>query len=310
MARRRKPKSSRLTDALLLLTLVAAIGLAFAPRTDIERFLNTREQPPAPSAVTTTGEELRICSFNIRVFANKSRDDNELNYITKLLEPCDITAIQELRDETVLRRTVGLLERAGYPAAYDISAPVGRVLKERYAFLYRIDRVQQTSAGRLYPEQQDEFIREPYFASFKAGEFDFTLVTIHLLYGKSKTDRRPELERLSEVYAYAQDSDPGEQDIILLGDFNFSPDDRGWKSLTQLPTMTPLITAPQKTTITDTSLYDNFWFETRHVREYTGMNGIWYFDETMFGNDDRKAKLAVSDHRPIWATFRTTTDDD
>ncbi|MBZ0167410.1 MAG: hypothetical protein K8I00_11445, partial [Candidatus Omnitrophica bacterium] len=222
MARRRKPKASRLTDALLLLALVAAIGLAFAPKSDIQEFLQSRTGPrrastPLEAPTTVMAGDLRICSFNIRIFSNKSRDDNELNYITKLLEPCDITAIQELRDETVLRRTVDLLTRAGYPAAYDISESVGRGVKERYAFLYRTDRVRQTSPGQLYPDQQDEFIREPYFASFAAGQFDFTLLTIHVLYGKNKNERRPELEALAKVYEYAQTADPGEQDIILLG---------------------------------------------------------------------------------------------
>lgn len=311
MPRRPKPKSSRLTDALLLLALIGAIGLAFAPRADIERFLEERT-PSAPtvSAPAAAGGDLRVCSFNIRVFSNKSRDDNELDYITNLLEACDITAIQELRDEDVLRRTVAMLERRGYPAAYDISAPVGRGVKERYAFLYRADKVAQTAPGRLYPDERDEFIREPYFASFRSGEFDFTLLTIHLLYGKSKNDRRPELERLAQVYDYAQAADPGEQDIILLGDFNFAPDDHGWHNLTRLPTMTALLNDPVRTTVTDTSLYDNFWFETRHVREYTGQVGVWNFDETMFGNDDNRAKLAVSDHRPIWAVFSTVVDDD
>ncbi|MCA9393715.1 MAG: endonuclease/exonuclease/phosphatase family protein [Candidatus Omnitrophica bacterium] len=311
MPRRPKPKSSRLTDALLLLALIAAIGLAFAPRADIERFLEQRTaSAPAPVTAMAGGDDLRVCSFNIRVFSNKSRDDNELDYITNLLEPCDITAIQELRDEDVLRRTVALLERRGYPAAYDISAPVGRGVKERYAFLYRADKVAQTTPGQLYPDERDEFIREPYFASFRAGAFDFTLLTIHLLYGKSESERRPELEHLAKVYEYAQNADAGEQDIILLGDFNFGPDDRGWSNLNRLPTMTALLNDPVRTTVTDTSLYDNFWFETRYVREYTGQVGVWNFDETMFGNDDNRAKLAVSDHRPIWALFSTTEDDD
>ncbi len=311
MPRRPKPKASRLTDALLLLALIGAIGLAFAPRADIERFLANRPaSAPQPAVITAADGDLRVCSFNIRVFSDKSRDDNELDYITKLLEACDITALQELRDENVLRRTVAMLERRGYPAAYDISPPVGRGVKEHYAFLYRADKVRQTSPGRLYPEQRDEFIREPYFASFRAGEFDFTLLTIHLLYGKSERDRRPELEELARVYAYVQDADPGEQDIILLGDFNFDPGDRGWDGLSRLPTMTALLNEPIKTTITDTSLYDNFWFETRHLREYTGQSGVWNFDETMFGNDDNRAKLAVSDHRPIWAIFSTAADDD
>ena len=34
------------------------------------------------------------------------------------------------------------------------------------------------------------------------------------------------------------------------------------------------------------------------------------FDVTVFGNDDRAASLAVSDHRPIWARFRIDLPDD
>ena len=34
------------------------------------------------------------------------------------------------------------------------------------------------------------------------------------------------------------------------------------------------------------------------------------FDETDFGNDDKAANLAVSDHRPVWAVFSVTQDDD
>ena len=41
-----------------------------------------------------------------------------------------------------------------------------------------------------------------------------------------------------------------------------------------------------------------------------GRCGIDRFDETDFGNDDKVANLAVSDHRPIWAVFNMTRDDD
>ena len=44
--------------------------------------------------------------------------------------------------------------------------------------------------------------------------------------------------------------------------------------------------------------------------EYNQNSGIDMFDETMFNNDDTKAKLAVSDHRPIWAIFNITQKDD
>ena len=55
---------------------------------------------------------------------------------------------------------------------------------------------------------------------------------------------------------------------------------------------------PLKSHIRDTSLYDNILFQTNHVTEYTGENGIDRFDETDFDNDDKAASLAVSDHRP------------
>jgi hypothetical protein len=58
------------------------------------------------------------------------------------------------------------------------------------------------------------------------------------------------------------------------------------------------------------SLYDNFWFDPAYVREYAGQNGVDDFDVTVFANNDKAASLAVSDHRPIWARFRTDMVDD
>ena len=103
---------------------------------------------------------------------------------------------------------------------------------------------------------------------------------------------------------------PSEQDVILLGDFNLPPKDAGFVDLAAF--LPPLFTGDRYTTISENakSLYDNFWFEPRHVREYTGENGIDDFDVTVFDNDDKAASLAVSDHRPIWATFRTDMIDD
>ena len=67
---------------------------------------------------------------------------------------------------------------------------------------------------------------------------------------------------------------------------------------------------PTKTTITDTSLYDNFWFQNEYLSEYNQNSGIDMFDEIMFNNDDTKAKLTVSDHRPIWEEFDINQPDD
>ena len=265
--------------------------------------LATTPPPPVPLPVET----VKIASFNIRILSNNSRDEEELQLIAEVIQRYDLVAIQEIRDMAVMTRLIGLLpEYIGH-----MSPPVGRGVKERYAFMWRSDKVGLVTDGQFYPERHDEFIREPWYATFRAGQFDFTLVTVHILFGKSRKDRRPELRALSHVMEWVQIRDPLEQDIILLGDFNAPPTDAGWDILKQsFPQIQHILDPPIKTTITDTSLYDNIWFDSRFTTEYTGDHGMYRFDEDMFDNDDKRASKMVSDHRPIWATFTTDTDDD
>lgn len=291
--------SWKLKTFLLVAVLLSAFGCA-----------RLEDRTLRPSLETGQSQQLSIASFNIRIFSDNSRSDEELAYIVDVLKRYDLIAVQELRDEKVLQRAVEMLKAEGFDYGYDISGSVGRGVKERYAFLYRKNKVEPVQEGRLYQEEADEFIREPFYATFRSGNFDFTLITIHVLFGKSKSERRPEIIELAEVYNRIQDDDPDEQDIILCGDFNFPPKDEGFDDIKSISGMTFLILPPGKTTITDTSLYDNFWFQKEYVAEYTGQSGIYKFDEIIFNNDDRKASLAVSDHRPIWAEFDTSRDDD
>ena len=46
--------------------------------------------------------------------------------------------------------------------------------------------------GQIWLDTNDEFIREPFYASFKIGQFDFTLIAIHVIFGDSIGDRREE----------------------------------------------------------------------------------------------------------------------
>ncbi len=41
-----------------------------------------------------------------------------------------------------------------------------------------------------------------------------------------------------------------------------------------------------------------------------GEFGIVKLDEDLYGNDDKAASLAVLDHRPLWARYDTSRDDD
>jgi endonuclease/exonuclease/phosphatase (EEP) superfamily protein YafD len=271
---------------------------------------STKEQ--ALNALNSKAPVIRLASFNIRVFSDKSRDDKELEEIVSLLKDYDIVAIQELRDTRVLARTETLLSKeTGTKWAYEASKPVGHGVKELYAFLYRKDRISIKEPGQIVDDDKDIFIREPYYATFQAGQFDFTLITIHALYeSKDSPGRKIEFDALARELLSLQDQDPNEQDIILVGDFNDSSTHERFRAITEIPGMTCLIQAPLKTTISDTSLYDNICFQRQYLSEYKNEHGVVRFDETMFEYDDQAASKAVSDHRPVWAVFGTDKDDD
>ena len=270
---------------------------------------NKQFEQSSPKELGTS--PFRLAAWNIRIFSDGNRNNDELHHIAKVLINYDFIAIVELRDEMVLIRTEAILAGMGRDYDYVMSPPVGAKVKERYAFLFDPQIVRVIEDGEVFPDPNDAFLREPYFATLKAGEFDFTAIAVHVIWGDTVNQRRREVQALANVYQAVQAADDAEQDVILLGDFNRNPDDRlAYRPLLSIPSMRHLFQLPQKSHIKDTGLYDNIFFQTRHVTEYTGDSGIERFDEIHFGNDDAAASLAVSDHRPVWGTFRIDTDDD
>ena len=258
--------------------------------------------------------DLRLAAWNIRIMSNKSRTDAELMEIARTLADYDFIAIVELRDEAVLKRTQRILLQMGAAYDYQFSPAVGRGVKERCAFLYKKERVSVIRPGELYPDTadgKDDFMRDPYWATFRAGEFDFSVIAVHVIWGDTVGPRKAEVRALADVYRYVQDANGDEEDVLLVGDFNRNPTDtETYHPIMSIPSMTRLFNFPQRSHIRDTSLYDNIFFEENHVTEYLGKSGIDRFDETDFGNNDQAANLAVSDHRPVWAVFSVTQEDD
>ena len=258
--------------------------------------------------------DLRLAAWNIRIMSNKSRSDTELMKIARTLADYDFIAIVELRDEAVLKRTQKILSQMGTAYDYQFSPAVGRGVKERCAFLYKKERVSVIRPGELYPDTadgKDDFIRDPYWATFRAGEFDFSVIAVHVIWGERVAQRKAEVKALADVYKYVQAANGAEEDVLLVGDFNRNPTDAdAYSRIMAISSMTRLFQFPQKSHIKDSSLYDNIFFQKDAVKEYLNRSGIDKFDETDFGNNDKAASLAVSDHRPIWAVFRTSLDDD
>jgi len=251
---------------------------------------------------TEQASSIKLATWNIRILSNGSRDDTELVEIADILKRYDLIAIQEARDTVVLNRLQAILP--GYD--YIASSPVGRRVKEIYAYFYKPSVISTIGTAYIFLDPGDVFIREPFIVCFKAGNFDFTLIDIHVLYGDSETERREEIKLLDDVLLNVDENNGGEKDIILLGDFNFDSTDTGW----QITTYNPVVPPSTKTTITDTSSYDNIWTNPTYTYEYQEPLEVYRFDELVFNNNDEAASLAVSDHRPVSVIFKTDTPDD
>jgi endonuclease/exonuclease/phosphatase family metal-dependent hydrolase len=89
-------------------------------------------------------------------------------------------------------------------------------------------------ASGLFKDPQKLLARPPFVATFKCGKFDFTLITIHVVYGSDIKKRAKEVNLLADVVKTTIDNNGDEKDVLLLGDFNTPPTDAAWKSLQQL----------------------------------------------------------------------------
>ena len=253
---------------------------------------------------------LKLASWNVRILSKK-RSPAALSKIAAMLRNYDFISVLEVRDQEVIEKLCSLLAGYGKQYGYQLSPPLGNKIKERYCFLYNKQRIKVVVPGQVYPDPEDKFIREPYYATFLCDKFDFTVIAIHVVWGKTVGGRRREIIELARVFRHIQDQDPHENDVILAGDFNRSPqDDLAFAALKSIPDMVYLFAEPERTMIGDTNLYDNIWFQKNFVQEFMNQKGIIRFDEIDFAGDRRQASKVVSDHRPIWALFNVTGPDD
>jgi endonuclease/exonuclease/phosphatase family metal-dependent hydrolase len=279
--------------AILIILLLLTTGCGLTGIVGIEL-----EEP-----IKTCQPNLTIASFNIRKFSDNSRTDEELIQITDVLSKFDLIAIQEvLGDPVILNRTTEMLE--GYD--FVVSKAIGNTQKERYAFIYDRDKVQLIGEPKVYYDKYDKFLREPYYANFKSGGFDFTLMTVHIRYGDGAADRTEEMRQIASAYEYYQEKDASENDLILTGDFNTQPTQDNFDYIWAIPSVNVAIQEGKTTIGKYGNLYDNIIFDS-YTDEYTRLSGINYFDA---GMDMEEARGAISDHRPVWAVFCTGADDD
>jgi endonuclease/exonuclease/phosphatase family metal-dependent hydrolase len=308
-------RRARAVVLIVLLVSLAAWGGWYAWQHD--------HAHPSPSAGATTNPagRVRVATWNLRKFSDREREGQhppDLVTIARIIKDnaFDVVAIQEVQlggggMVQKLRRQLNDPWRVG------ITEPTGEHLKERYAFLYNADRVELLDTPRIIDgPESSQFDRRPGIASFRSGNFDFTLVTAHLWYGEKANNakRRQEAAALARFARDLAARGP-EHDVIVLGDFNEMRADgnlrpyfeaQGWLRIAP-----GLVGGVRDTTnLGSTETFDNILIDPRYTREYANDSGVVKFDELLMGNDDKRAANEVSDHRPVWADFDTTLPDD
>jgi len=267
---------------------------------------------PAPSPT----DVLRLGAFNIQVFGQtKLAKEDVVEVLVETARQFDVLVVQEVRDasETVADDFLARLnDGAEQEYAMFEGERLGRTgSKEQYVIYYLPSRVQLVHDPFTLPDPNDVFEREPLVATFRAGNFDFTLLACHI----KPDDADSELIALRDAALSVREAVPGEEDIIFLGDFNADGSylNENQRLFEILPPgeFEVVISNDMVTTTVTENTYDRIVLRpATSGHEYIlGSAQPFRFDDFL-ELTDRTFIKSVSDHYPVFARFRTDLEDD
>ncbi|XAS69918.1 endonuclease/exonuclease/phosphatase family protein (plasmid) [Micrococcaceae bacterium Sec5.7] len=251
------------------------------------------------------------------------RDWHALACLAEVISRFDIVAVQESRrNPKALKHLLATLGPQWQVIISDVtegSAGNG----ERLAFLYDSERVQPSGlVGEIVlpPIGDDparQFARTPYTASFTRAGVEFTLASVHVLWGKSPTERLPEITAFAQwMREWAVRPNDWNSNFIVLGDFNL---DRVGDPLyeafiaTGLWPPTELDKVPRTIFDNDNTrhFYDQIaWFSKADGTSllqgltYGQRAGSFDFIPHVFRDLTRsEVSWRISDHYPLWCEF-------
>ena len=260
------------------------------------------------------------------------RDLSNVLCIAEIVRRFDVVAVQEVRKSA--QAFLAMMQALGEDWAFLVTDVTRGSLgnSERLAFVFDRQRVRPSGlacelvvsaedAGISEEALRGQFARTPYGASFAAGSHAFTLVTLHVIYGKRPQDRVPELKEIARWLArWAREGDQWGTSLMALGDFNI---DRKDDPLYQAFTSTGL-RPPDALNYVPRTVFDDPDPEASpdhahfydQIAWFTGAQGtpalsLQYENAGMFNFADGLIPAAttvqlswrISDHFPLWVEF-------
>jgi len=281
------------------------------------------EEAQVPSS--RLDETLNIATWNIREFGRKRRSQAAIHYIAEVLRQFDVISLVELRDDlTDLGRVIDILGPY-WRAVYSDALRDAGGNRERTAFLYDkraavFTGFAATVSAPRRKADNGEYVpifnwwRQPYMASFCAGNFDFMLLAAHIQWGTS-AGRVKELRSLAEwIDLKRQEQTREDKDLIVLGDFNLDTVAQV-KAITSRGLALPTAFKGKTfgTNLARDKSYDQILHYPVYPENFTNRAGVVDFftggTAAMFPGMTKEAfTYQMSDHLPLWMQIHTDVD--
>lgn len=252
--------------------------------------------------ISASGQRIRLCSWNLKDFG-KSKTAEQIDFIANTVKDFDVIAIQEVvagyGGPQAVIRLVEVLNKNQEIWDYTFSHGTSsdRYSKERYAFIWKKQKLRLSGEPWLEAQYNLEIEREPYYVRFISGKKTFTVGTFH---AKPKS-KQPETE--IKYFKFLPGQYPKDL-LIFCGDFNLPQSHSVFNPLRNMG-YTSALTA-QKTSLRQkciqqdclASEYDNFYFPAAKVKLLN--SGIIHFYNSFV---DIKEARKLSDHVPVFMDF-------
>lgn len=242
--------------------------------------------------------QTKLVSWNLQNFG-KSKSDSIVQFIAKTIKDADIIALQEIVSNSggsqAVSKLVTELNRNGAKWDYVVSNPTTGIGSERYAFIWKTNKIKIKGKAFLDKHFADQIVREPYIATFSDGKKEFTLISFHAVPKKKQPEAEIKyLKFFPDLYNLPN--------MIFLGDFNCPESNSVFIPLKKMGWKPALVN--QRTTLKMecvgmqclASEYDNL-FVPKSISFKSGVVNFY----TQFPSP--KAARKISDHLPVYMTF-------
>lgn len=264
-------------------------------------------------ACAQTDTTAKVATWNIKGFDPISDDRADQLAQGLIVLDAEVVAVQEVRPDSIAQDIVDKANALG--GDYEDPIILNQSANLNVALIFKSGVT--IANARFVPNSNlgNPGLRLALAADVTIGEFDFTIITVHL---KSSRDNDSRTKRTEQCTILADFMDgiaaAGDDDIVLLGDFNMIPgqDDENFAALDPNHFLLFVSTTEgfRQFTHVNGNFLDGYAVTRLRMTEYIdGSLRIFpmhrAFDRTLTSYDTK-----VTDHLPIVASFLTTIDSD